>query len=93
MWPISCPTTPCSSSREQMSRIPCVTATWAWRGSVPVAKALGSGSGTIQIRGRGTPAAMAISSTTFTSCCCLSSAGVITSHAPVDHRTFSGPVL
>src|ERR1700746_1564840 len=61
------------------------------RGSVPVANALGSGSSTIQMRGRGTPAAIAISSTTLTSCRSWSLLGSTTSRAPVDHSTFSGP--
>ncbi len=87
----SCATTACSSSRESRARRPAVTATWARSAVIPVAKALGSSSGTTQIRGRGTPAAMAISSTTFTSRRWASVAGSITSHAPVDQSTRSAP--
>jgi len=76
-----------------MSSSPWVTARCEWRGSVPVANAFGSGSSTIQMRGRGMPAAIAISSTTLTSCFSLGSCGSVTSRAPVDHNTFSGPVL
>src|SRR5881409_3918126 len=90
--PSSWPMTAWSSSRLQRSSSPWVTATWAWLGSTPVANAFGSGSGTIQICGRGTPAAIAISSTTFTSWRCWSVAGSRTSSAPVAHSTFSGPV-
>ncbi len=64
---------------------------FAVRGSRPVAKALGSWSGTIQIRGRGSPEAIAISSTTFTSCRCSGVAGSISSQAPVAQRTRSAP--
>ena len=82
---------PFSSSQLKMSRMPLVTATAAWCGSRPVAKALGSGSGTIQTRGRGSPEAIAISSTTLTSCRCSGLAGSISSQAPVAHSTRSGP--
>jgi hypothetical protein len=44
------------------------------------------------MRGRGTPAAIVISSTTFTSCRSLSVAGWTSSSAPVAHSTFCGPV-
>jgi len=90
--PSSCPTTAWSSSRLQSWSRPRVTAMCACSGSVPVANAFGSGSSTIQIRGRGTPAAMAISSTTLTSCCSCGSVGSTTARAPVDQSTFSGPV-
>ena len=63
-------------------------ADWASR---PVAKALGSSSGTIQTRGLGSPEAMAISSTTFTSCFCSGVAGSMISHAPVAQSTRCGP--
>src|SRR5207247_7445192 len=86
--PSSCPTTAWSSSRLQRSSRPRVTAMCACSGSVPVANALGSGSSTIQIRGRGTPAAMAISSTTLTSCFSCGSVGSTMARAPVDQSTF-----
>src|SRR5207247_2913450 len=92
-WPSSWAITPCSSSRVQRSSSPRVTATWECSGSVPVAKAFGSGSSTIQMRGRGTPAALVISSTTLPSCRSFASVGSVTSRAPVDHNTLSGPVL
>src|SRR5207245_1974977 len=66
-WPSSWAITPCSSSRVQRSSSPRVTATWECSGSVPVANAFGSGSSTIQMRGRGTPAAIAIACTPLTS--------------------------
>src|SRR5256884_6236718 len=90
--PSSCPTTAWSASRLQISSRPRVTATCACSGSVPVANAFGSGSSTIQIRGRGIPAAMAISSTTLTSCFSCGSVGSTMARAPVDQSTFSGPV-
>ena len=90
--PSSWATTPWSSSRVHRSSSPCVTAMCACRGSVPVANAFGSGSSTIQMRGRGTPAAIAISSTTLTSCRSVSPWGSTISRAPVDHSTFWGPV-
>ena len=49
-------------------------------------------SGTIQIFGRGRPEAIAISSTTFTSCFCSGVAGSIISRAPVDQSTRCGAV-
>src|ERR1041385_8940046 len=67
MCAISCATTPCSSSRARRWSNPSVTAMCALDGSRPVENALGSGSGTIQILGFGSPAAMAISSTTLSS--------------------------
>ena len=70
---------------------PSVTAMLAVAASCPVAKALGSASGTIQILGSGKPEAIAISSTTFTSCFCSGVAGSISSQAPVDQSTRSGP--
>ena len=70
---------------------PSVTAMLACCGSRPVAKALGSGSGTTQIRGRGWPAAIAISSTTLTYCFCSGVAGSTISHAPVAQSTRSAP--
>ena len=69
-----------------------MTATCACLSSVPVAKALGSSSGMIQIFGRETPEATAISSTTFTSCCSSGLEGDTNSHAPVDHSTCFGPL-
>ena len=68
MWLISCATTACSSSRVSCESSPSVTAMLAFDGSVPVANALGSGSGITYSAGLGTPAAMAISSTTFAYC-------------------------
>jgi hypothetical protein len=59
--------------------------------SRPVAKAFGSSSGTSQIRGLGTPDAIAISSTTFTNCRCSGVAGSMISQAPVAQSTRSGP--
>jgi hypothetical protein len=56
-----------------------------------VAKAFGSSSGTTQTLGFGSPDAMAISSTTLTSCRSSAVAGSITSRAPVDHNTWRGP--
>ena len=56
-----------------------------------MAKALGSSSGTTQTRGLGNPEAIAISSTTFTSCFCSGVAGSMISQAPVDQSTRSGP--
>ena len=67
MWLISCATTPCSSSRSSASSRPRVTAIEACPGPRPVANALGSGSATIYTAGRGSPAAIAISSTTLSS--------------------------
>ena len=57
----------------------------------PVAKALGSASGTTQMRGRGSPEAMAISSTTLTYWRCSGVAASMISHAPVAHSTRCGP--
>ena len=65
MWLISWATTPCSSSRSSVSSRPRVTASDACSGSRPVANAFGSASGTTYTCGRGSPAAIAISSTTF----------------------------
>ncbi len=59
--------------------------------SRPVAKAFGSSSGTTHTRGFGSPDAIAISSTTLTSCFCAGVAGSMISHAPVDQSTRSGP--
>jgi len=56
-----------------------------------VANALGSASGTIQTLGFGSPDAIAISSTTLTSCFCSGAAGSISSQAPVAHSTRSAP--
>ena len=59
--------------------------------SRPVANALGSSSGTIQILGLGSPDAMAISSTTFTSWRSSGVVGSASSRAPVDQSTCLGP--
>ena len=64
---------------------------WRVAASRPVANALGSASGTTQTLGCGSPDAMAISSTTFTSCFCSGVAGSISSQAPVAHSTRSAP--
>ncbi len=58
---------------------------------MPVAKALGSASGTIQMVGFGSPDAIAISSTTLTSCFSLSLLASSSCHAPVAHSTCLGP--
>ena len=60
---------------------------------VPVANALRSGSGTTQTVGLGSPAAMAISSTTLSSCFWAGVEGVMISHAPAARRTRRGPVF
>ena len=59
--------------------------------SRPVANALGSSSGTIHTLGLGSPEAIAISSTTLTSCFCSGVAGSTISQAPVAQSTRSGP--
>ena len=60
--------TPCSSSRESASSAPRVTATTARSDANPAANAFTPGSSSsTQMPGTGRPAAMAISSTTFTS--------------------------
>ena len=92
MWAISCATTACSSSRLSVSSSPSVTAMLAVAGSRPVAKALGSSSGTTQMRGRGIPEAIAISSTTLNSCLSSGVVGSTISQAPVDQSTRSGPL-
>ena len=91
MCAISCATTPCSSSRDRVRSRPSVTAMLAVAASRPVANALGSSSGTIQTRGLGWPDAIAISSTTFTSCRSSGVAGSTSSRAPVDQSTRCGP--
>ena len=60
-------------------------------GSRPVAKALGSSSGTSQMRGRGMPAAIAISSTTLRYCRCSGVAGSMISQAPAAQSTRFAP--
>src|SRR4026207_2540943 len=92
MCAISWATTAYSSSRLSVSSRPSVTAMLAVAGSRPVAKALGSSSGTTQMRGRGTPEAMDISSTTLKSCLSSGVVGSRISHAPVDQRMRSDPL-
>jgi hypothetical protein len=68
MWASSCAITPWSSSRESRSRSPVVTATDASSGRRPAAKAFNPGVGITYALGGGTPAAIAISSTTLRNC-------------------------
>jgi hypothetical protein len=91
MCDISWATTAWSSSRSSVVSNPSVTAMCAWKGSRPVANALGSGSGMIQILGLGRPAAMAISSTTLSSRLSSGVAGSISSCAPVAASTRPAP--
>ena len=68
MWLISCATTPWSSSRFKRASSPAVTATEAFLGLRPVAKALGAGSAMMYTFGiAGRPAAIFISSTMLNS--------------------------
>ena len=63
-WEISWARTPRSSSQVQICRIPWVTATAAWSGLRPVAKALGWASGVTYSLGIGRPARVVRSRTT-----------------------------
>ena len=63
-WEISWARTPRSSSQVQICRIPWVTATAAWSGLRPVAKALGWASGVTYSLGIGMPARVVRSRTT-----------------------------
>ena len=71
-----------------MSSSPCVTAIEEWSGSRPVANAFGAISGTTYTSGLGTPAAIAMPSTTL---CSRGSCSGVTCFAPVDLRTTLSP--
>jgi hypothetical protein len=91
MWPISCATTPWSSSRSRSRRSPVVTATAAVSGRRPTANALGEGSSTTKTRGRvPSAAAIVISSTTLKSCgwSCFS-----ISRAPLSESMIRSPLV
>ena len=61
---------------ERLRAVPRSPRCWPWPASRPVANALGSSSGTTHTLGLGSPEAIAISSTTFTSCRCSGVAGL-----------------
>ena len=65
-----------------------MTATAAWSGSRPVARALGDLSRITNTLGRGSPEAMAISSTTLQS---LGSVSALTSLARLSDRIIAAP--